>query len=266
MGEPGEARERARNLFTIGRLTDARDVAHEALAHDAVDASTLRLVADIEAGLGDLESALEYAARAVSMEASASSYAVLASVQRRDGDFAAAIASCERGLALDPEHVTLHVTASLAWAGPWLADTTVRPSPAQLEAANQSTALAARALELDPAQTLPYYAAAVAELVRNDLYAAATILATGLALDPEWAAGHLLMSGIRGRQGMVKLASRHLATAGSLSPNDETPISQLRAIAGKRRFRRNRPGPSVWWLAPEARTILEADAELGGSP
>ena len=264
MGDPGQARERARNLFMIGRLADACDAAREALAQDALDASTLRLSADIEAALGDLESALDYAAQAISVEASASSYAVLASIQRRAGDFAAAIASCERGLALDPEHVTLHVTASLAWAGPWLDGSTDRPSETRREAASQSAALAARALELDPTETFPYYAASVAELVRNDLYAAASILTKGLALDPEWVAGHLLMSGIRGRQGMVKLASRHLATAGMLSPNDETPISQLRAIAGKRRFRRNRPGPSIWWLAPEARKILEADAELGG--
>lgn len=264
MGLTGEAHERVQNLFTIGRLDDARAAAREVLSEDPSDAVALRLLANIEAGLGDLQTARERAEDAVASEPSATSYAVLASIQRRDGDFAAAIAACDSGLAVDPEHVALHVTASLSWSGPWLDSRPGRPSPAQQDAAFRAATFAGRALELDPAATFPYYAAAVAELVRDDPYAAASILDEGLALDPEWAAGHLLMSGIRGRQGMVKLASRHLATAGRLTPNDGKPLEQLRAIAGKRRFRRNTPGPSIWWMAPEARQILEADAALGG--
>jgi tetratricopeptide (TPR) repeat protein len=264
MGAADSARDRARNLFVLGRLDQAREAAAEVLSSDGSDAGALRLLAQIEGAAGDLDLARTHAQAAVGADQSALSFLVLASVERRSGDYAAAITACEAGLDRDPARADLHSTMSLAWSGPWLSEQPARLSDRQRQAAETAERLARDSLELDPEHALGWYALAVAKLVHNDPFAAATAMSDGLALHPDWAEGHLLMSSIRGRQGMVKLASRHLATAGRLSPGDDAPVRRLRAVAGRAGFRGRRANTSAWWLAPEARAILEADARLGG--
>ena len=264
MGAAGNARERARNLLMLGRLEEARAAAGEALALDGADAVALRLLAQIESADGDLDRARTHAEAAVAADQSASSFLVLASIERRSGDYAAAIRACESGLQKDPDRPDLHSTMSLAWSGPWLAEKTVRVSDRRKAAAETAERLARDSLELDPEHAMGWYALAVAMLVHNDPFAAAKVMEDGLALHPDWPEGHLLMSGIRGRQGMVKLASRHLATAGRLAPADDTPLRRLREIAGRSGLRRRKTNTAAWWLAPEARAVLDADARLGG--
>lgn len=264
MRESDDARERVRHLMTIGRLDQARSLITELLASDPADGRSLRLLAEIELAGGDVERARALAQAAVSELPDAVSFLVLASVERQRRDFAAAVAACDRGLALEPDNPALHVTLSLAWAGPWLKEQPNSRTQEHLRAVEHAAGAASRALELDPDRPMAHYASAVANLVRNDVFAAAKALEPALELQPDWPEGHLLMSAIRGRQGMVKLASRHLATAGRLNPTSEEPLRQLRVLGGTRRLVRKKSLQTPWWLAPEARDILDADRRLGG--
>jgi len=264
MLNPDHARQRARHLLTLRRLDESRSAVADALSADPTDGRSLRLLAEIELAAGEGECARELARQALAELPEADSYLVLASVERRLDDYAAAITSCEQGLNLEPDHAGLHVTLSLAWSGPWLKDHPTTLSDDRRRAADEASAAADRALEIDPDKPNAHYAAAVAQLVRNDPLGAAQALETGLALQPDWPEGHLLMSGIRARQGMVKLASRHLATAGRLNPQDQEPIRLLRGMRGRSLFRR-KTKPTPWWLAPEARDVLAADDHFGGS-
>lgn len=255
------ARDRARNLLTLHRLDEARSVLSDLLSSDPTNGETLRLLADVELAADDPEAAHAAARDAVAHDPVARSFHTLARTERQLGDFAAAVSSCERGLAVDPDDPGLHVTLALAWAGPWLNDTTTQASNERVRAHTAASAAAQRALELDPERPNAHYAAAVSHLVTGDAFGASKALEPGLALAPEWPEGHLLMGAIRARQGMAKLSSRHLAIAGRLNPRDDTSIGVLRRMSGRRRFARSTP---PWWLAPEARDVLEADRRLGG--
>ncbi len=263
MVDSDDAQQRARHLLTLRRLDDARTAVGIALAQDPNDGPSLRLLAEIELADDNLDLARELANEALTALPDPTSFLVLASVERRREDFAAAIQACEQGLSIDPDDPALHVTMSLAWSGPWLSEQSSTPNPRREVAATAASKAAARALDLDPDRPNAHYAAAVAQLVQHDTLGAAKALETGLKLQPEWVEGHLLMGAIRARQGMIKLSSRHLATAGRLNPMNELPLDQLRQMRGRSRFRR-KPTAQPWWLAPEARAVLEADQNLGG--
>lgn len=258
-----DAKQRATHLLTLRRLEEARTAISVVLTAEPNDGSALRLLAEIELADDNFDLAHDLAVEAVSHLPNPTSFLVLASVERRRGDFAAAVHTCEEGLVIDPDDPALHITLSLAWSGPWLSERSSTITPERQRAAQAATKTADRALELDPDRPNAHYAAAVAALVRHDPLGAANALNPGLELQPDWVEGHLLMSAIRARQGMVKLSSRHLATAGRLNPTNDQPIRQLRQMRGRSFFRR-KPNPAPWWLAPEARAVLDADNKLGG--
>lgn len=263
MVDPDNARKRASNLLALGRVDDARGALGATLAHNPTDADALRLLAEIEMADDNLDEALDRAREAVSLSPGPGAFLVLANVERRHGDFAAAVNACEKGLNLSPDDAALHITRALAWSGPWLSADRDTANPERQRAAREALASATHARELDPERPNVHYAAAVAQLVHGDAFAAAKALDVGLAIDPEWVEGHLLMSAIRGRQGMPKLASRHLAIAGRLNPTNDDAIRRLRQVRGRSLLRR-KPKQAPWWLAPEARAVLEADRRVGG--
>ena len=261
MVESSDLRRRADNLYQLGRLDEARAAAGEALAGDPDDALAIRLLAQIEMAAGNETEAIAHAEVAVGLRPDGVTWLVLASMQRRTGDFAAAIGSAERGLEVAPDLAALHVTRSLAWSGPWIDD---RSASTRRDAAvAQAREAAERARELDPQDRFAWFALASAHLADGDPFAAATAMEEGLRLSPDWFDGHVLMSAIRSRQGMVKLASRHLATAGRLDPRRDEPIRRLRLLRGPRP-RWWRRGRTAWWLDSEARDVLARDDELGG--
>ena len=263
MDEADALRLQARNLLDLRRFDDARATAARALISDPGDARSIRLLGEIELAAGDLDAALGHAEAAISAHPSVQSFHLGARIARTRTDFALAIEWCAAANALEPDHAEVYVTASLAHAGPHLGSggddsaTTLRPV---IEAA---TMAAERALVLDPDLPGAYYARSVCHLLGDETLAAATTLEDGLRLRPDWPDGHVLMGAIRAKQGMIKLASRHFATAGRLNPTDRSHLDRLQRMRGRARRRlRRSPTPIPWYLAPEARAVLSAADEL----
>lgn len=263
MKDSAVVRQQARNLLVLRRVSEARAIVGDLVAADGTDADALGLLAEIEFLDGNDDRARQLARDAVTHRPDATSFLVLASIERRLGDFDAAISACERGLAIEPQHVGLLIVLSMAWAGPWMNDTSAEIVAERHRAAEQSLVAARMALELEPDRPMAHYAMAVAHLAGNDLLAAARALTAGLELRPDWYDGHLFMSAVRARQGMVKLASRHLVAAGRLDPANPEPTRVLRLWSGKRRFGRRPARADAWWLVSEAREILDADRRYG---
>lgn len=264
MDDVERLRRHGQNLLLLRRFDEARSSALEALSQEPGEASTHRLLGEIELGAGRLDLAAQHATDAMGIAADPASLHLAARVARHAGRYDEAIELCSRALVMEPDLAPLHMTLSLATSGPWL---DARPDG---DGASDRTAASTRAMDaantalaLQPDQTGGYYAKAVAHVIADDLVGAASALEQGLSVQPDWPDGHVLMGVVRARQGMVKLASRHFATAGRLDPGDDRHIERLRAMRPSRRFlnrRRKRQVP--WHLAPEARQIIAADDRL----
>ena len=234
MDEGARAEETARNLFAIGRLDAARQKATEALAADPQSARIHVLLAKIAHQSGDSDAALTAVETGLALEPSIDALHVASIIHRSRRSFDEALAATDRAIELSPEGAVLHVGRALTLVGPFFGeDATTFDASIHEEEIEAARVSALRAAELDPLMANAPYAAALCALVLGDLPGAADALSKSLELDPESAETHLVMGQTRARQGMSKLASRHLAAAGRLDPADQRATSTLKTLTAR---------------------------------
>ncbi len=222
--------ERAQSLFDLGRLEAAEEHLGRALIQAPDDARLHLLRFEIHAARDEDDAALEAAERALELQISASTLHAGSRANRAVGRLDRARDLIDSAIDRDPERAMLHVSKALTVLDPYLADVTSGTFETRRNAAVEARAAADVAIELRPDMRNGWYARGMAAVVDSDLPAAATDLDEALRLDPEWPAAHMAMGWIRHRQGMVKLASRHYATAGRLDPHNERSIERLRGM------------------------------------
>lgn len=235
MDDGARAEETARNLFAIGRYDAARQKAAVALAADPQRASVHVLLARIAYESGDSDAALEAIRVALALDPTVDALHVASVVHRSLRSFDDAIRLTERAIQLQPDAAILRVSKTLTLVGPFFGETpSIYDADEHASALDEARQSARRAAELDPLLANAPYSLALCHLVTGDLPGAADALSRSLELDPESAEAHLVMGQTRARQGMSKLASRHLAAAGRLDPTDQRATSTLRSMTARR--------------------------------
>ena len=131
------------------------------------------------------------------------------------GDKRAAIASFERALQLDPNHVdSLNNYANVMKARDLL----------------QAIALYRRALELSPAAALPAYNLAIALKDNDETEEAETLFLRALAIDPAHARTHHSLAVLLEQKGRFDAAIEHYLEARRLDPRHVSSLANLIAI------------------------------------
>lgn len=259
MTDPSAAVQRARHLLDIGRVDDAKVVLGEALATEPSNPTLHLLLAQAHHAASEPADALAAAERSIAIEVNPVALQLAGASHRAQGDYEAALASYDRAIVIEPEGARFHVGRALTLVAPFLAaeDTA---SPTDLADAVRSCGIAAG---LDAELAVVPYTRGLIAMVEGDLPGAAHHLERSLELDPEFADGHRLLGTVRARQGMSRLASRHLAAAGRLDPTDQQPLTLLRRLARPLTRRARRRGElDTDHVVPAARRILEADLRL----
>ena len=259
MTDPATAAQRARHLLDIGRLDEARTTLAQGLAAQPSDPTLHLLMARAHHEAGEPAEALAAAERSIALEVNPVALQLAGASHRALGDYGAALASYDRAIAVEPEGARYHVGRALTLVAPFV-DADETAEPADLADAVRSCGIAAG---LDAELAVVPYTRGLIAMVEGDLPGAAHHLERSLELDPEFADGHRLLGTVRARQGMSRLASRHLAAAGRLDPTDHQPLSLLRRLARPLSRRARRRGElDTDHMVPAARRILEADLRL----
>jgi tetratricopeptide (TPR) repeat protein len=267
MSDPTAAAEKGRNLLAIGRTDAALTIIGEAIASDPSNAPLHVLMARAHNAAGDADATLMAAERALALEVSVGALHLAAVAHRSRREWDRSLELLARAIELAPEQPNLHIGRALTLLGPWVAsaDTPEHEAERVDDGCVAEAILSAdRAAQLDPELALAPFAHAFAAVARDDLPAAAAHLERALQLDPEWSTAHLVLGKVRARQGMGRLASRHLAAAGRLEPTDTDALHILRRLTSPASRRARRRGRlDLDRVVPEAQRILEADIRLG---
>lgn len=259
MTDASTAAQRARHLLDIGRIDEAKQALGEALASEPANPTLHLLMARAHHAADEPAEALAAAERSIAIEVNPIALQLAGASHRALGDYEAALASYDRAIAIEPEGARFHVGRALTIIAPFLGRE--RPAePAQLADAIRSCGIAAG---IDAELAVVPYTRGLIAMVEGDLPGAAHHLERSLELDPEFADAHRLLGTVRARQGMPRLASRHLAAAGRLDPDDAQPLTLLRRLARPLSRRARRRGEiDTDHVVPAARRILEADLRL----
>lgn len=262
MTDSSAAATRARHLIDIGRFDEAKRTLAQALARDPDDADLHLVMARAHHHAGEPVDALAAADRSLAISVSVPALHFAAAAHRTLGRWEESLTHYDRAIAIEPQSARLHVGRALTFIAPHLRDEDPRATALDDDIA-AATRACDTAAELDAELAVVPYARGLAWLARGDLPTAASHFEETLRLDPESADAHRLLGTVRARQGMARLASRHLAAAGRLDPTDAEPLSLLRRLARPWSRRARRRGElEAEHLVPDARRILEADLRL----
>ncbi len=256
------------NLLAVGRVDEAVTLIGEAIAADPANADLHVAMARAHHAGGDADETLAAATRALALDVDVAALHLAAVAHRTRREWAESLELLSRAIDLTPDAANLHVGTALTLLGPWIAPADTPAHEAErVDDGRVAEAIHAadRAATLEPELALVPYVRGFVALARDDLPAAASHLETALRLDPEWSTAHLVLGKIRARQGMGRLASRHLAAAGRLEPSDTGALHLLRRLTtpGGRRARR-KGRLDLDRVVPDARRILQADLRIGG--
>lgn len=248
-------------LFDLGRYDDARQRAGEALAHDPANHAAHTLMARTLYELDEHRSALDAATASLALQETPRAHHIAALIERARQEHASSLRHLDRAIDLEPEWFLPHTSAGLTLVN----RAATEDGPDRAASLDEARVHATHGRDLAPQTPLAHYALAVVEQTSGDLVAAADHGTRCVELDPEWTDAHLLMARIRWAQGMHRLASRHLSSAGSHDRGGGRALELLkrlnRGLVG--RFGRRR-GATSSELVPEARRILEVDRDLRG--
>ncbi len=214
---------------------------------------------------GEAAEAGEAARRSLGLEITAEGLHLLGVSQRMLGDDAGSQESYRSAIGLAPESPDLRIGLALTLVSP-LGDADPAPadSPERIAEARERCGEAAT---LAPDHAAVPYTRGIVEMAADDLPGAARHLERALELDPELAAAHRVLGTVRARQGMGRLASRHLAAAGRLEPGNPQALSLLRRLVRPMTRRARRRGDAdTSRVVPAAAHIIETDLGFRESP